>query len=178
MTLGTPVSSQLLDPSVAPQYPQGKVPTWPPRRVRAPRPQLCQFAVPLFAQLHWPFDFLKLAIRFPASGFLHMPSPLSATSFYSFRLADSHSSFGSWHQRHFLCEALLSRPPSRNPPVGGSHRSLFLSFMPRRGGGWSHLLLNLYLCGLLVLSVTMSHMVGRDWVCVGLRCVPSTAESR
>lgn len=135
MTLGTPVSSQLLDPSVAPQYPQGKVPTWPPRRVRAPRPQLCQFAVPLFAQLHWPFDFLKLAIRFPASGFLHMPSPLSATSFYSFRLADSHSSFGSWHQRHFLCEALLSRPPSRNPPVGGSHRSLFLSFMPRRGGG-------------------------------------------
>lgn len=92
MTLGTPLSSQLLDPSLAPQYPQGKLPTWPPRRVRAPRPQLCQFAVPLFAQLHWPFDFLKLAIRFPASGFLHMPSPLQHPFTHSAWLTPIHLS--------------------------------------------------------------------------------------
>lgn len=87
------------------------------------------------------FRAAALAFRFPQTR--HTLSRLrlfahavpSATSFYSFRLADSHSSFGSWHQRHFLCEALFSRPPSRNPPVGGSHRSLFLSFMPLGGGG-------------------------------------------
>lgn len=58
-----------------------------------------------------------------------MLSALPATSFYLFCLANSHSSFGSRHQRHFLCEGLLSRPPSRNPPVKRSHRSLFLSFV-------------------------------------------------
>ena len=172
-------SSDARDPSSGPSrgspVPSGQSSNVAPKARPPRRPQLCLFARSSRRTAALAFRFLRLAIRLPASGFLHMPFPVSATSFYSFRLADSHSFFGSRHQRHFLCEALLSRSPSRSPPLKRSYRFLCLSFMSLGGG--SHLLLDLYLCGSLVTSVTMSSMeAGR---CVLVTDVfPSTAPSR
>lgn len=136
-------SSDARDPSFFPSsgpsrgspVPSGQSSNVAPKARPPSRPRLCLFARSSRRTAALAFRFLRLAIRLPASGFLHMPSSRSATSFYSFRLADSHSFFGSGHQRHFLCEALLSRSPSRNPPVKRSYRFLCLSFVSLGGGG-------------------------------------------
>lgn len=73
------------------------------------------------------FRFLKLAMCLRASGFLHILSPLPAGFFYPFCLANSHSSFGSQPQRHFLYVVLLSCPQSRNPPVEYCQREVPVS---------------------------------------------------
>lgn len=125
-----PGSSPPLDPPVAPWCPQGKVPTWPPRRVR-PSGLSTASAHSSLRIAALAFQFLKQAMRLPALGFLHTPSPMPAASFHPFCPADSHSSLGSQPQHHFLCEALLSCHPSLNPPIKRFHRSPFLYFMSR-----------------------------------------------
>lgn len=54
---------------MAPQCPQGKVPTWPPRRVRPAGPGLASLLLPHFAQLHWPSGSSNSPCAFPPQDF-------------------------------------------------------------------------------------------------------------
>lgn len=132
----------------------------------APRPPVYQFVGPSFRQLHWPFDFLKLAIHFHANFCTCRPLCLQHPFTHS-----------AWLTPFIFLILAPTSLPLRSPPFPPSHPEIRLldDLIGRCSFPSCHWGVSLVIEPLFVwlVSPVCDHEPhdGRDWVSVGLRCV-------